>query len=184
MTDQEIVQELLSHDNAVTHRFFFKDCRPLLLSILRNVFPYPVNYEECVNALYEYLMENNAAKLRSFSFRCSLFQWMKVVATRFFIAHRNAMIQEFSNEPETPVKEDISSDAGRIMSDRMDALMLLNMLPNKRYADALRHLILNDEDPESYAKSIGTSVDNIYNIKKRAISALAKIAYKYYSYGY
>ena len=38
MTDQEIVKALIGRDSRVTAQFFFKDCRPLMLSIIHRVF--------------------------------------------------------------------------------------------------------------------------------------------------
>ena len=43
--------------------------------------------------------------------------------------------------------------------------------------------MIEDMEPEKYAAEIGVTVDNLYNIKKRAIAALTRIAIKYYSYG-
>ena len=38
MTDQEIISSLIARDPKVTAQFFFKDCRPLFISIIRRVF--------------------------------------------------------------------------------------------------------------------------------------------------
>lgn len=43
--------------------------------------------------------------------------------------------------------------------------------------------MLDEVEPARYADEIGVSVDNLYNIKKRAIAAFSQIAVKYYSYG-
>ena len=66
---------------------------------------------------------------------------------------------------------------------RIDIERMLTLMKNQRYADVLRHLIFQDEESLRYAKEIGVSVDNIYNIKKRAIAAFSQIAIKYYSHG-
>lgn len=65
----------------------------------------------------------------------------------------------------------------------MDVAKLLQLMDNQRYADAIRNLILDDKQPEQYALEIGVTVDNLYNIKKRAMVALTRIAIKYYGYG-
>lgn len=61
MTDQQIIEALIARDERVTQQFFFKDCRPLFVSIMRNIFSYEVDYNEFVNELYLYLMENDAS---------------------------------------------------------------------------------------------------------------------------
>lgn len=92
MTDKEIINGLIAKDNQLTTEFFFVKCRPLFYGIIRHVFSYEVDYDEFVNELYQYLMENDAAKLRGFQYRCSLMQWLKVLAIHYFVKKRNLLI--------------------------------------------------------------------------------------------
>ena len=89
MTDQKIIDALIDRDNKVTKEFFFENCRPLFLSIIRKVFDYPVDYDEFVNEFYIHLMENDAFRLRQFEGRSSVYQWLKVIAIR--ISLRNVI---------------------------------------------------------------------------------------------
>lgn len=184
MTDKEIIQGLIDRDNNITEQFLFVKCRPLLTSIMRLVFSFPVDYDEMVNELYTYLMEDDCYKIRQFQYKSSVYQWIKVVATRFFIRNRNSMIEDSSNE--TPFvceshKESIDSIGS--VSAKIDIEKLLSLLDNPRYAGVIRSLVLEDVEPERYAAQIGVTVDNLYNIKKRAMTALSRIAIKYYYYG-
>lgn len=184
MTDREIIQGLIERDNCVTEQFFYVKCRPLLTAIMRLVFSYPVEYDEMVSELYDYIMENDCVKLRQFQFRSTIYQWMKVVATRFFIHKRDSLIENTSKEP--PYQrhdDDLMVDTAQIVAQKIDVARMLAMMENQRYADVIRHLILHDEEPEKYAESIGVTVDNLYNIKRRAIASISRIAIKYYSYG-
>ena len=63
MNDQEIIQGLISRDNRVTEEFFFDKCRPLFISVMKRVFDYEVEYNEMVNELYVYLMEDDAVSI-------------------------------------------------------------------------------------------------------------------------
>ena len=81
MTDQEIVKGLIERDEHLTKDFFFVKCKPLFLSIMNIVFDYDVEYDELVNELYIYLMEDEAIKLRNFEYRSSVYQWLKILAT-------------------------------------------------------------------------------------------------------
>lgn len=94
------------------------------------------------------------------------------------------MIENESKEPpyERETDDDVI-DTVNIISDKMDVAKLLQLMDNQRYADAVRNLVLNDMEPEKYALQIGVTVDNLYNIKKRAMTALTRIAIKYYGYG-
>ena len=49
MSDQQIIESLIARDEQVTRQFFFGNCRPLFLSIIRRVFSYEVDYDEVVN---------------------------------------------------------------------------------------------------------------------------------------
>lgn len=184
MTDQEIIQGLLARDNVVTEQFFFVKCRPLLTAIMRLVFSYPVEYDEMVSELYRYMMADDGAKLRQFQYRSTIYQWMKVVATRFFIRHRDSMIENASKEPLYEQHDDKKAiETESKIADKIDVRRLLALMDNRRYADVIRRLILEDMEPEQYAAQIGVTVDNLYNIKKRAMTALTRIAIKYYGYG-
>ena len=183
MSDQEIVQGLIDRDNKITEQFFFVKCRPLLTAIMRLVFSYPVDYNEMVNELYKYMLSDDAAKLRQFQYRSSIYQWMKVVATRFFIRQRDLMIEDTSKEPLYDKHDDEVVDTAQTVAMKIDVDSLLALMDNKRYSDTIRRLVLEDTEPEKYAAEIGVTVDNLYNIKKRAIAALTRVAIKYYCYG-
>ena len=183
MSDQEIVQGLIDRDNKITEQFFFVKCRPLLTATMRVVSSYPVDYNEMVNELYKYMLSDDAAKLRQFQYRSSIYQWMKVVATRFFIRQRDLMIEDTSKEPLYDKHDDEVVDTAQTVAMKIDVDSLLALMDNKRYSDTIRRLVLEDMEPEKYAAEIGVTVDNLYNIKKRAIAALTRVAIKYYCYG-
>lgn len=179
MKSREIVDALIGRDAQVTEQFFFKDCRPLFVSVIRHVFSYEVDYDEFVNEFYVYLMEDDARRLRQFEGRSSIFQWMKIVAIRYFIAKRSRMID---SNPHTPLFDrvaNIADDSSDDESDaRMDVEYLLSKLPNRRYAYVIRRLVLDDAEPQVVAQELGVEVFNLYNIKKRAIKALTELALK------
>lgn len=185
MNDREIIQGLIGRDERITQQFFYVKCRPLLTAIMRFVFNYPVEYNEMVSELYDYLMAHDCIKLRQFQYRSTIYQWMKVVATRFFIRKRDSLVENTSKEPPYERYDDevVMVDTARIVAQKIDVTRMLAMMENQRYADVLRHIILQDEEPEKYAESISVTVDNLYNIKRRAIAAISRIAIKYYSYG-
>ncbi len=177
MTDKQIIEALISRDERVTRQFFFCNCRPLFINILRHVFSYEVEYDECINELYLYLMENDACRLRQFRGLSSVYQWLKVIAIRYFIAKRNNMIEDESKEALLE-----SGKCGQTIDNehrhdaKMDVERLFSMMPNKRYVYIIRRLVLGDAEPQKVAEELEISVDNLYNIKKRAIAALTKIA--------
>ena len=175
MTDQEIIQGLIARDNRVTEEFFFVKCRPLFIHVMKLVFDYEVEYDEMVNDLYLYLMENDAEKLRNFEYRSSLYLWLKILAIRYFIKKRSRMIEDSSQEAlydghnQTATSESGSSALG-------DLERLFEAMPTKRYVHVIRRLILEDWEPEQLAAEMDITTANLYNIKRRAIAQLTRTA--------
>lgn len=175
MTDQEIIQGLIARDNRVTEEFFFVKCRPLFISVMKHVFDYEVEYDEMVNELYLYLMEDDAAKLRNFEYRSSVYQWLKILAIRFFIKKRGRMIDDRSQEtPYDGNKQMVIAESDS--SAENDLERLFEAMPNKRYVFVIRRLILDDWEPEQLAKEMNITTANLYNIKRRAMVQLTRIA--------
>ena len=179
MNDHQIIEALIARDEQVTRQFFFGNCRPLFLSIIRCVFSYEVDYDEVVNEFYLNLMENDAYRLRQFQGRSTIYQWMKVVAIRYFIAKRDSMIGNESKETLLDsVVQNETVDEEKKMTARMDMEHLFSLMPNRRYVYVIRRLVLQEAEPKVVAQELKTNVDNLYNIKKRAIAAFTEIALK------
>ena len=56
----------------------------------------------------------------------------------------------------------------------MDVEALLFQMRNQRYAKVIRMLIIDDMEPEKVAQELAVTIDNLYNIKRRAMAALTK----------
>lgn len=179
MTDREIVSFLIAREPKVTAQFFFKDCRPLLLSVIRRVFGTQiVDYDEVISEIYVLLMENDAKKLRSFKFESTLYQWLKIIAIRHCLQLKNKakVIDNESQEPLINSGREFSSTESS--QARIDMETLLRQMKNQRYALVIRLLMIDDRTPEEVARRLCVTVDNLYNIKRRAIQALAEVALK------
>ncbi len=174
--DIEIANAILKRDEDITRAFFYKKCRGMLTSIIQKVFPYPVEYDELVNMLYVYIMEDDAYRLRQYAGRSSIYLWLRTTATRFFIKYRDKVIDDTSHEsplvgtsiePEDEVEENAGED-DCIVRRAFDSM------PNRRYAYALQRLVIDEAPPELVAKEMSVTVDNLYNIKKRALAQLTQ----------
>jgi RNA polymerase sigma factor (sigma-70 family) len=175
MTDQEIIQGLIARDDQVTKEFFFVKCRPLFRSIMKCVFSYEVDYDEMVNELYLYLMEDDAAKLRKFQYRSSVYQWIKVLSIRFYIKKRDHLIDNTHKETPYDGREVVTTDESNHAA-KEDLQRLFALMPNKRYVYVIRRLIIEDWEPEQLALEQNITTANLYNIKRRAIAQLTRIA--------
>lgn len=169
----------MARDERLTQQFFFTDCRGLFMSIIRHIFPYEVDYDEFVNEFYLYLMENDAFRLRQFEGRSSIYQWLKTTAIRYFIAKRHNLIDmEPANAPLDKEQDKDPVDVEPKISARIDVETLLNLMSNRRYAYVIKRLILDDADVKEVADELDIKVDNLYNVKKRAIAMITEIALK------
>ena len=173
MTDHEIIEALIARDNKVTQKFFFERCRSLFYAIIHKVFDYEVDYDEFVNELYIHLMENDAARLKQFEGRSSLYQWLKVTAIRYFIKKRDQLIEDSSKE--TPLEEEDMIDHATTASI-LDVQRLLDTMPNKRYAYVIQKLVVEEYTPEELSVEMHVTTDNLYNIKRRAMMQLMQVA--------
>lgn len=175
MTDQEIIKGLIDRDNRVTKEFFFDKCRPLFCKIINLVFSYEVDYDEFVNELYVYLMENDAQKLRNFEFRSSVYMWLKILAIRYFIKKRGRMIDVNPKHPPYeglghPTNEESEEEA------KADIERLFKQMPTQRYVNVIRMLLIEDWEPIQLADKMGVTIANLYNIKHRAMAQLTRVA--------
>lgn len=177
MTDKDIIEKLIARDERITHQFFFGSCRPLFMSVIRYVFSYEVDYDEFVNEFYLYLMENDAHKLRQFEGRSSIYQWLKIVAIRYFVSKRNNMIDMDSRLPlsDTVLSPSMVDEEKGNMA-KMDIANIFEQMTNKRYVYVIQKLVLEDTEPKEVAQQLRVSVENLYNIKKRAIASMTQVA--------
>lgn len=173
---EEILKGLIAHDETVTQQFFFQNCRPLLYKLIGELFSTHVDYDELVNELYVHLMEDNARRLRSFNGKCSIYQWMKKVAFNYFLdlkLHRR-VIENESSDSLYDKREELTDLTEQ--EAQMDVATLLDQLENERYRMVLKKLVIEGVDYDELSKIIGLKKSNLYNIRKRAMAELERIA--------
>lgn len=175
--DIELVAAILKRDEDVTRSFFFDKCRGMLTCVMQKVFAYPVEYDELVNALYLHLMEKDAYRLRQYKGRSTIYLWLRTTATRFFIQYRNQVIDNTTNEPLLKCEIDEPIDAIDENEDE-DVRVIrraFEQMPNRRYAHVLRRLVIDEAPPQEVAIEMDITIDNLYNIKKRALTQLTQL---------
>ena len=172
-TDKEIVSGVLLDKEQAIHRFFFEECKPIFLFIIRKIFNHKVEENELINELYLYLKEKNWQKLRQFDYRYKLKTWISKIAFRFFEKKKMELMQKESSEHLLP--EQIADESAYFKDD---AENLLNVLQNKRYRSVILALILEDREPKKVADEMGVTVENLHKIKRRALQQIKKIIEK------
>ena len=76
----------------------------------------------------------------------------------------------------TPGDIVVYADAGSTLRKSPEWERLFGLMPNKRYVMVIRRLVLEDEDPERLAREMNITAANLYNIKRRAMAQLARVA--------
>ena len=170
--DQILVKGLKSNDPKVQQtcvlRLFYKECRCLINAIRFDLFKGNVEYDDIVNELYLLLSAYDWRALDSFRGDAKLTTWLSCVAWRYFIKvyvrkERESAVDDMSFM-KTAVSDTISNT--EIM---MDVESVLRVMPNRRYAEAISLHIVEGMGAEETAVMLGTSVENFYNLKLRAL---------------
>lgn len=177
LTDQEIVEKLLERDPIVTKWFYYVKCRPLFLSLMKKLFNHPIEYDELVDEVVVFLMENDDHRLKSFDFQSSFMYWLQRCLVRHFIKNGKVMIDDTSKEPPYPLEESEVDVASQINA-KLDLDIFLKILAkdNPRHSYVIKRLLVEDAEFINVASEINVQVSNLYNIKKRAIEDLIVIA--------
>lgn len=166
-TDKQIVDGILQNDSAIIEHFFCRECKPLFAYIIRSVFDGNQEINELINELYIYLSHNDWYKVRQFDYRSKLITWISVVAIRFFQKKRALMID--SVPIETLYDQNILwKDIGTNQDRKMDVRKAITKMPNERYQYVIIELELKERDPEELAQEMNITIDNLYNIRRRA----------------
>ena len=173
-TDRQFVDGILNNDIKLIEYFFNRKCSGLFGYILINVFDGNVDKQDLSQELFWYLAKNNWHKVRQFDFRSKLMTWVTVVAVRFFQKKREELI-----EKSTPItlNDKMWQEQSCVISidQRMDLHNALAKMPNARYRKVIEVLDLQEVRPEILAEEMNVTVDNLYNIHRRALMQLRLI---------
>ncbi len=171
LDDHELVDGILNKDKPLIKYFFTEKCSGLLAYILMNVFDGNIDKRELVSELYLFVAHNDWQVFRKFEFRSTLMTYISVIAVRFFINKRAQLI-------DSPSSNYLNNQEGQIhntvlsLEQRIDIREALNKMPNERYRKVIEILDLHDVRPELLAEEMNVTVDNLYNIHRRALVQL------------
>lgn len=174
LTDQEIVAAILANDCKIIEFFFCEKCSKMLSYIAFSMFSNRIDRFELINELFIYIAADNWHKLAQFDFRSSLMTWMSVVSIRFFQKRRKELID--SGDMDAQIGHNDFSYSPIISHEqRMDINNAINLMSNQRYRNAIIALDLEDRKPSDVAIEMSITVDNLYNLHRRALVQLKTI---------
>ena len=176
MTDNEIIQGLIARDGRITQDFFFRRCRPLIYSLISRYYPNQADYDELVNDLYLHLMEDDARRLRMYEGKSSIYQWLKRVATNFFLDRKKRERMIETGDDNRLLKESDATTDNTAQEAVMDVAAILDQIENENYRLVLQKVVIEGMSFDELEKVTGIKKANLYNMKTRALKAMEKIA--------
>ena len=175
--DAQLVAELLAGNEGALHYVFYDHFKPLLkMNAYKAAGTKLVTYDDLVQELYLYLSSNNWEKLRKYNPERPFVNWFSVVSYRFFKDFSRSMIDSSDQIPISNMNDHQTAfmSNGTIGTIMMDIKQAISKLKPPRDSEILEALLLRDEKPETVAERHNVTVDNLYNIKRRAIAKLIK----------
>lgn len=173
-----MVGALLSGNEGAVRYVFYDHYRVLLShNYAKTCSGKHVEYDDLVQELYLYLSENGWARLRRYNFSMPFVNWFSVVSYRFFKDFSRSMIDSKLELPISDMNDHdtwISTMSGMSQTLMGDLQRVLPFLEPPRDRQILKSFLIDDEEPEVVARQHGVTVDNLYNIKRRALARLVK----------
>lgn len=177
LSDRELVDAVIQGDESAIGYFFYEKFNALFS---RNLYKVAANknvvLEDLVQDLYIHLSKNDWERLKRYDEDCGkLLNWLSVVSYLFFKDKTASLID---SAPRVPIeeREDIPSmDKTDSLIEKKYILKIIEKLHPPRYRDVVDYLILKGRDPGEVAKELGVNIDNLYNIKSKALAKLRRL---------
>lgn len=185
LTDQEIVKGILDRDARITKLYLYGLCCPLFKSIYVRYYTDCENPLEFINQMYLYVMtprkNTGMSPLETFSFRCTLTMWLKVITENYCKHLFKKKIEvsdssEISSDRFSSKDDSIELDFKSIYAD--DVKKVLGMMPNTRYRHLLELRYIEEKTNEETAMALEMTMDNYYNKHKLAKAQFCNILRK------
>lgn len=174
-TDRQFVADLLANDGKALECLLYDRYRSLLRFNAMKAAP-NVPVDDLVQELYLYISADNWARLKKYDPELPFERWFSVVSYRFFKDFSLRMIDSRRQIPITKIEDQRLLNAGTTQMNHMmmDIKKGFDELEPPRDREILTALILHDEEPQEVANRFNVTVDNLYNIKRRALAKLIK----------
>lgn len=175
-TDAIFIEALRNGNSEMCRQFFYIEIAGILHKIRLEVFRGNVDFDEMVSELYLYLSQDNWAKLAGFDGKngCRLRTWMIPVAWRYFMSIRERLLNTENTDEYLCAVGDPTNDDLRIQI-AIDINAVLSRMPNQRYAEIIRLLLIEGYAAQDVADMLDMKVENVYNLKHRAIAQFLEL---------
>lgn len=200
LDDLHIAQALIKRDECVTRQFFYKQCYPLFKSFYNNYHTDCCSCLEFINEIYIVVLspskKTGHCQMENYRGESTLTKWLQS-ACLFYCYGKYQRKQQLSSisssesllSPNCFVESDsfgrdaYSNNIDISQLNVADVECIINMMPNKRYAQIIRLRYLQQMSNEETAEALGLSIDNYYNKHKLAKAQYVRTLRKEESHG-
>ena len=175
LTDAELVERLLDNNEEAIRFVFYDHFNSLLrYNAQKAAGNKQVEFNDLIQELFIYISKDNWEKLRKYNPQMPFANWFSVVSYRFFKDFTFSMIDSSQTVPIDHIDDHSELLKGDEMrtSIMMDIKNAIKKAEPPRDRQILEALLLNEEDPADVARNFNVTIDNLYNIKRRAIAKL------------
>lgn len=184
--DLQIAKSLIERDEMVTRRYYYEQCYPLFKSVYDNYYTECKCCKEFMDEIYILVIAPNKSgkcQMENYRGESTLTSWLKTVCL-YYCYHRYELKKRmpvYEPIPQKSEKDSEKEDGGDIIDriggsieidfsnlNRQDALVILGLMPNKRYSSLIKLRYLEQMTNEETAESLGMTMENYYNKHKLA----------------
>ena len=187
----QLYQEIIDGSTEAAAKFFSSEP---ILKLCRYwngyIFSGRAEVDEIRNAIFLHLMEDDCRRFKLVNDTAALLGWINRTAVRYLIRHKGDFVADWkvdTSDEDQPDEDEMTEkqiqrktpDVSEATTEaHFDTERLLGAMNNARYVIVIKELCLSERDPVEVAEEMGITVANLYNIKKRALAALTKVALK------
>ena len=181
LSDRELVDAVIQGNESAIGFFFYEKHTPLFNYIYNGVAANKnTTLEDLVQELYLHLSRDDWARLKTYDEKNGpLGNWLSTVAMRLFRDKTASMIDSAPRAPIENIECNLKFEDQSFQTDRhmmkSDVMKLLDVLHPPRYKKVITALMIEGYKADEVAKELGVTMDNFYNIKKRALEQLYKL---------
>lgn len=176
-TNLQLLNGLLANDERMIQYVFYEHFESMLrYNALKASGNKDVDFSDLVQELYLYVSRNDWEKLKKYDPSLPFANWFSVVSYRFFKDFTFSMIESTKNVPIEDMDDRNAFLQGNNVFSTivMDIKNAIRKSKPPRDRQILEALVLNEEEPAEVAERFNVTVDNLYNIKRRALAKLIK----------
>lgn len=187
----QLYQEIIDGSTEAAAKFFSSEPIMKLCRYWNGyIFSGRAEVDEIRNAIFLHLMEDDCRRFKLVNDTAALLGWINRTAVRYLIRHKGDFVADWkvdTSDEDQPDEDEMTEkqiqrktpDVSEATTEaHFDTERLLGAMNNVRYVIVIRELCLSERDPAEVAEEMGITVANLYNIKKRALASLTKVALK------